>query len=247
MAYCRRASVNWSICAAGPYGGCYPRSSLGRILVLPDPDGGPPCLLETPVGVGVAALVRLYLVTPEVCIPLRPGTVYRAPMPEAPVDEYSHTSAAEDDISPAAHAPNGALVDAVAQSKPMEFRTQRDLRCRVPPPSGSHAACHLLRGGFRDTLANPLAPCHPTLLRLRIEGIHDHGRQRMRWYHAHRSDDGVDESRLRNDLRQGVHGRHSASKPSGRAQRASSALVMSSKAVRVRSSALSFTCKCHKT
>ena len=126
-------------------------------------------------------------------------------MPEAPVDEYSHTSAAEDDISPAAHAPNGALVDAVAQSEPMEFRTQRDLRCRVPPPSGSHAACHLLRGGFRDTLANPLAPCHPTLLRLRIEGIHDHGRQRMRWYHAHRSDDGVDESRLRNDLLRADH------------------------------------------
>src|SRR5215212_2534734 len=72
-------------------------------------------------------------------------------------------------------------------------------------PSGSHAACHLLRGGFRDTLANPLAPCHPTLLRLRIEGIHDHGRQRMRWYHAHRSDDGVDESRLRNDLLRADH------------------------------------------
>lgn len=67
--------------------------------MLSNPNRQPSRLLEATVGISVAATISLDLVTPEFSVPLQPCAVYRAPVPEAPVDEHRYLRGAEDEIS----------------------------------------------------------------------------------------------------------------------------------------------------
>lgn len=61
---------------------------LGGGLVLPDPHARPALRGESPVGVAVAAAVRLDLFAPPRRVRARLTRVLRAPVPEAAVDEH---------------------------------------------------------------------------------------------------------------------------------------------------------------
>jgi hypothetical protein len=69
-----------------------------RVFVFPDSDDMPAGFAEAAICVGVASLVSLDLGDPEVGVLLRRPVMFRATMPETPVEEDRHFSLGEDDI-----------------------------------------------------------------------------------------------------------------------------------------------------
>lgn len=66
--------------------------------MLPNPQNGPAQLVKTPIRVTVALLVGLDLIPPPCGISLRPGTMDRTAMPEAPIEKNSNARTWEGDI-----------------------------------------------------------------------------------------------------------------------------------------------------
>lgn len=100
--------------------------------MLPDADHSPSGSSEPRVGILVAALVRLDLLTPPVGVGLGPGSMVGAPVPVTAVAEDSDLRPREDDVRPPTESWERWVVDAVAKSAAVQFATKRDLGRRVP-------------------------------------------------------------------------------------------------------------------
>lgn len=90
-----------------------------RVLVLPDSDDAPAAGPKGSVRIGVAGPVGNDLATPELRIGPRPGSVLRATVPEASVDEDSDSRPAKDDIGSTSSLWQRLCIDAVAQTQAM--------------------------------------------------------------------------------------------------------------------------------
>lgn len=113
--------------------------------MLPDPNDFPSGPSEPPIGVGIPPLVCRDLVPPERSICPRHGPMLGAAVPEAAVHENGDLRGSEHDIRSPAHAWDYGNVEPVAESQPMEFRTDRQLGGGISLPRRRHAGS----GGFR--------------------------------------------------------------------------------------------------
>ena len=108
-------------------------------LVLPDSDHEPTGGLQPSRGILVAATIGLEFLPPPLSIVPRHGSVLRAQMPEAAVDEHRNSLTGEDDVDPSAP-PVERRVDAVTETPTPEFLSERNLWCCAGSALTLHAA-----------------------------------------------------------------------------------------------------------
>jgi hypothetical protein len=92
------------------------------ILVRPDPDNLPPSLGQTHVRIGVAPTIRLDLASPPVGVGLRPGGMFGAAVPEAPIDEDRNACLCENHVGFAAETTERSQVNPESQPAAMKLR-----------------------------------------------------------------------------------------------------------------------------
>ena len=134
----------------------YAEGRLRGVFVLPHPYGRPPGLLQAGVGVSIALPGRGDLSRPELCVGDGDRVVFRAPMPEAPVEEHRDPHPGKDKVGCSTQLFDGPNRDPVAQAKGVHSGAQSDLRFRVPTLVRLHARADASRG--RPGL------CHPSSL-----------------------------------------------------------------------------------
>jgi len=133
-----------------------PRSPL-RMLVLPEPQYGPPGSRQAGVRVAVPPHVPEDLLLPLRGVRPRPRRVDRARVPEAAIDEHDDLRADECEVGP----PSGGRqrpVDAVAQAEAVDGGSQGELARRVATRGGDHPASNARRGRCRPASVRVLHP-----------------------------------------------------------------------------------------
>lgn len=116
---------------------------FGRLIrweVFPDPQRDEPVLDELTIGVTVPIAVPSHLVEPEVGSSLRGDEVFRAAVPEAPVDEDIEANAAEHDVGSTTAVEGQRHVHPVAQSGPVEKSANCELGASVRASVTLHRA-----------------------------------------------------------------------------------------------------------
>src|SRR5688572_14980782 len=88
---------------------------LGGVFVFPDPHRLPTESSQPLIGISVPRSIGFDLLPPEISIALRPGSVLRAAVPKASVDEYGQSRARENDIGDAPRLSQHGNVEAIAQ------------------------------------------------------------------------------------------------------------------------------------
>lgn len=141
-----------------------PISSVRRRFVFPNTYHVPACVGQAVVRVSVAHHIGLNLLAPEGGIRLGPGSVLRAAMPEAAVDEDNHARWAKDDVGAAPPIPEHAMVYAKPQPALVKLPTQRDLGFGVSATNSAHAAPGCL-GSRLDTFARWSSESQAALVR----------------------------------------------------------------------------------
>lgn len=108
-------------------------------LVLPESEHEPACVEERGVGFAVAHNVSLELRSPVAGVRLRCRRVFRAAVPEAPVDEDCDAPSGEHDVGTSTSA-EWSVVDPVAQPGGVEQSAHCELRRGIPPAVRHHGA-----------------------------------------------------------------------------------------------------------
>lgn len=121
-------------------------SDIVRGLVLPEAQDSPTRILERTPRLAIPLNGCVQLGTPELGIRSGLGPVFRARVPEAPVDEHRDSSGTEHEVSRATQVPHGPGIDSIAQSKPMDGRSHCQLRSGIPTAIRHHRPTRSLRG-----------------------------------------------------------------------------------------------------
>lgn len=116
--------------------------------MLPDPDDRPARLGESLVGVAVAPSVRLDLLTPELRVVGRPCGVFRAPVPEAPVDHDDDSGPGEDEVGSSANPRKNLAINAIAEAAPVQIPAQLELGLGIARARPSHPVADRNRRGL---------------------------------------------------------------------------------------------------
>lgn len=122
---------------------------LDRRLVFPSAHNDPPKGMELLVGVAIPCDVAIQLGSPVRRVGARIGSVLRAPVPEAPVDEDGELMSSEHDVRlspPTARQPDREP-RTEASSTPVKDRTHGYLGRGVAPCVGAHGRTRRRRGG----------------------------------------------------------------------------------------------------
>lgn len=113
------------------------RSRFARILVLPDPDHEPARRGEPAVAVAAGDATELQ--TPPLGVGLGQMGVFRAGVPEAPVDEHRDPRAAQQDVgTPTAITARHGPVDDEPHTAPVQSTTQCQFRSGPGSPGPTH-------------------------------------------------------------------------------------------------------------
>lgn len=145
------------------------RCNRGRVVVLPHSYDRPAGRGEAEIHFSISGHVSLKLGLPVIAVRLRGGSVLRATVPEATVDEDSDLLSREDNIRlhESVREPDWVML-AKAQPEPVKSRPDRDLGLGVSSPVRSHPDRHLLtrRVWVREPchLASRVAPWWPDLV-----------------------------------------------------------------------------------
>lgn len=130
--------------------GLHARSGLPHILVLPDPNDEPSALSQRRVGPSVPRHVRLELRLPISPVRARVESVFRASVPEAPIDKDGHSRPCEDKVRSREHVPGPDRdVDPVAQSPAVQLTPQPKFGGRVSTAISQHRAAGSWAGRVR--------------------------------------------------------------------------------------------------
>ena len=132
-----------------PQGRCYARGSFVGILVLPDPDDGPPQSGQAFIRVAVPTHVCLKLGSPPFGVALRPGSVDRAPVPEATIHKHGDTLLREDHVGRPRGPRQQPTLQSEAQSHAVQGRAERPLGIVVSSARALHAVGHTVVGCWR--------------------------------------------------------------------------------------------------
>jgi hypothetical protein len=130
--------------ASVPNAGLDAVGSQSGVLVLPHSNYVPASRGKPPVSVAIAQPIRLDLLAPEVGIVRRPGRVFQAAVPEAPVDEHRHVRRRENEICATLDVSEDRTVYAVAKAAPVQDPAQFPLGLRITPAGSRHARADLL-------------------------------------------------------------------------------------------------------
>lgn len=149
MPFVRRPEPRSPSAAEGPNVLLHSVCGIDDVLVLPNSETAPPVLFEERVDSSITFSVGVQLVAPPLTVVLRKRGVFRAPVPEATVDEDGHSCSREHEVSPASHERDRAAVDAVPEASPMQLPAQRQFGLGVTlwlsPESLAHGVVEWLR------------------------------------------------------------------------------------------------------
>lgn len=128
----------------GPHPSCHDERGLNlvrclrRILVLPDPDYGPAKSCQVSVRLPVTLLIPTQLLRPPQLVRTRSGSVLRAHVPEATVDEDHNFDPSEDDVRAPSRKPGERALYAEPATACVEDLPNRQLWTSVPPTLATH-------------------------------------------------------------------------------------------------------------
>jgi len=116
-----------------------------RVFVFPDSNHSPAKLDEFHVRVAIPALIRHDLFLPERRIRLGRSSMLRATMPETTIYEDGDLRSEKNDVGPAIHAWNEALLEPIAKAPTEQSRSQLQLSIRVTLACRPHSVSRLNR------------------------------------------------------------------------------------------------------
>jgi hypothetical protein len=116
------------------------RDRISDRFVLPEPEDAPPIRDQHLVSLDISFPIARNLCIPVIAIDSRPLVVHRAPVPEAPVDEYSESCAGEDDVCGAPECGQRSEVDSVTKPLRMQELSDQQLGQSVSTLVRHHAA-----------------------------------------------------------------------------------------------------------
>lgn len=137
------------------------RDSAGycfHVLVGPYPYREPTSGSKLTRSVEISLSIRFDLCAPPLSVLLRPSSVDRAAMPEAPVNEDRNSRSIENDVCTTTTLER-TDIDPIAHAQPRQFAAKGNFTRRVAPPCEFHSTTHVRRRGPRNTSSSkPAAP-----------------------------------------------------------------------------------------